>query len=190
MGKGYNYRPRTKVTASTNQKKNVRTVQQVIRKVERLELEDRISKLKITTMSGTKVEISSADYDDNKWSALWNFLSEGDVVKIEHWAGRIQNAYVEVDQQCFLALQTSFEKPEELLLMLENANSERRIAKIRQSDIESQKTLSQNGYGTVYDYAQTCERWAEAVEDSEDVYATIFGERVVIIEFEAPWWDD
>lgn len=191
MAKKYNYRPGTKAKVTTdNQKKYMRTTQQIIRKVEWLEVENRIPKLKITTTNGTKVEISSADYGDRQWSVMWEFLSEGDVVKIEHCGGRIQKVYVEVDQQYFSVLKNIVEKPEELLLTLENATGNRRTAKIRQSDIENGKTLSQNEYGTVYDYDQTCKRWAEAVERSEDVYVTIFGERVAMIAFEAPWWDD
>lgn len=189
MGKGYNYQPRTKV-ATDSQRKSVRTVEQTIRKVEKIDDGSGTLKLKITTTSGTKVEISEKDYSGIQWSALWEFLSEGDVVKIEHYAGRIQKAYVEVEQQYFFALETVFEKPGEFLITFGNGKCGRRTAKISQSDIESRKTLSQNEYGTVYDYDQTCKRWAEAVEQPEDVSVTIFGERVVMIEFEAPYWDD
>lgn len=162
----------------------MQTTKQVIRKVERLEVEGSLPKLKITTTSGTKVEILPSDYNDRQWSALWEFLSEGDVVKIEHYAGRIQNAYVEIDQQYFWVLETTFEKPGELMLTLENAsvNGGRRTAKIRQSDIESRKTFIQNRDGTADDYDHTCIRLEEAIERYEALYFTILGERVAMIE--------
>ncbi len=189
MGKGYNYRPRTKIDTSTSQRKDVRTVEQVIRKVEK-DSTGNVEKLKITTTNGTRVEISQTDYSSRHWHALWYYLSEGDVVKIQHYAGKIQKAYVEVDQQYFLLLQTSYGETEELLLTLKDANGKMRTAKINERDIENEKMSSEDGYGMYYDYAQTCEHLTNAIEWDESIDVTILGERVAMIEFEAHWWDD
>lgn len=183
MGKGYNYRPRTKIDTSASQRKDVRTVEQVIRKVEK-DLTGNVEKLKITTTNGTKVELSQGDYNDRHWHALWYYLSEGDVVKIQHYAGKIQKSYVEVDQQYFLVLETSYGQPEELLLTLENSDNGTRMAKFNERDFENEKICSGNEYGTYYDYNQTCKYLAKTIEQDGSVYVTILGERVVMIEFE------
>lgn len=94
---------------------------------------------------------------------------------------------VEVDQQYFLLLQTSYGETEELLLTLKDANGKMRTAKINERDIENEKMSSEDGYGMYYDYAQTCEHLTNAIEWNESIYVTILGERVAMIEFEAHW---
>lgn len=101
-----------------------------IRKVERGEKAGtNVQQLRITTENGTICTISEKDenfrHESERWSVVWNYLAEGDLIEIRYWTNKILGVYVPVTQKqyqlgcCFVknnALRLCFEAEEEKLV--------------------------------------------------------------------------
>lgn len=102
----------------------------IIRKMERGEKAGtNVQQLRITTENGTICTISEKDknfrYESERWSVVWNYLAEGDPIKIRYWTNKILGVYVPVTQKqyqlgcCFMknnALRLCFEAQGEKLV--------------------------------------------------------------------------
>ena len=101
-----------------------------IRKVERGEKAGtNVQQLRITTENGTICTISEKDenfrHESERWSVVWNYLAEGDLIEIRYWTNKILGSYIPVTQTtyqlgcCFMkdnALRLCFEAKEDKLV--------------------------------------------------------------------------
>lgn len=173
----YRYQQRVAVPTSDENQKRM-TTKRKIKEIKRISSETPI--IKIVTENGNKVEISKDDYEERDWKALWKYLSEGDTIELDCYAGRIIDCYVEVAIGSYII--TDFEeKPEEISLVL-LAEQDREIT-IKKTDVENNVIICKDEDRMpiiVLNWEQIC---GQVKWKSDRVEVTFLGERVAEIVF-------
>ncbi len=180
----YYYQSGTKVI----ERREERTVERIIKKVEPIVDQSGIHKLKITTENGTRIQISQKDCGkrdptkSSKWDVLKKFLSVGDEVKISSFGGKVMKCQVETISGYFTV--DHFENyKDNILLILCNKDERKTVIRICKEDIEDKKIICEDDNYKSLDWIKFCDCLTIANRFYDDIYADFIGHRLVYIRF-------